>query len=215
MEANILSGEVADGDILMFRSIGPRPFKFPTPVLLVATYDESRRVDVMNMSWQGSFGLNTVSFSLNPLRKTLRNIQFNRAFTLCIADVPHIKEVDYFGMVSGNSMTDKFERTKLRAEHSVLVNAPVLVDFPLSLECSVVTIEQEGNLVHIVGRILNTLVDERIFDQNGNIDVSKIQGFYYDVFHDDYYSWGERLGRAWSFGAELAGRAPSDQEGKE
>ena len=199
----------------MFRSIGPRPFKFPTPVVLVATYDENRRVDVMNMSWEGSFGLNTVSFNLNPVRKTLRNIQFTRAFTLCIADVPHIKEVDYFGMVSGNSTGDKFERANLRAEHSARVNAPILVDFPLSLECSVVTIEHEGNLVHIVGRILNTLADERIFDQNGNIDVSKIQGFYYDVFHDDYYSFGERLGRAWSFGAELAGRKPSNQEREE
>lgn len=199
---------VAPGDAFMTKSLGPRPLFFPLPVVLIATYDKDGKVDVMNMAWEGSFGLNTVSFNLNPIRKTLANIRYSRAFTLSVADVPHIKEVDYFGMVSGNTVEDKFERTGLKAERSRFVNAPALVDFPLTFECNVVSIDQEGNLVHIVGRIFNTLANERILDEYGNVDLAKIQGFYYNTFSSDYYSFGSRLGRSWSFGAELAKRSP-------
>ena len=200
----------------MFRSLGPKPFVFPMPILLVATYDEEMKVDVMKMAWEGSFGLNTVSFNLNPIRKTLKNIVISRAFTLSVADIPHIKEVDYFGMVSGNVVEDKFERAGLNAEHSGVVNAPVLVDFPLTFECSVVSIDQERNLAHIIGRIFNTLANERILDEYGNVDLAKVQGFYYNTFSSDYYSFGERLGRSWSFGAELANRKPqSSSQGSE
>lgn len=181
------------------------------PVLLVATYDGDKKVDVMNMAWEGSFGLNTVSFNLNPIRKTLKNIQLNRAFTLSVADAPHLEVVDYFGMVSGNTTPDKFERTGLRAEPSRLVNAPILVDFPLTTECEVIEIDQAGSHVHIVGRILNTIADERLFDEYGNIVPSRVQGFTYDVFHGDYYANGERIGRAWTFGAELAKGKPKEQ----
>lgn len=195
----------------MFRSLGPKPFVFPMPILLVATYDEEMKVDVMKMAWEGSFGLNTVSFNLNPIRKTLKNIVISRAFTLSVADIPHIKEVDYFGMVSGNTVHDKFERTGLKAERSKLVNAPILVDFPLTAECEAIEIDQAGSHVHVVGRILNTIAQESLFDESGNVAPGQLQGFCYDVFHGDYYSNGERLGRAWSFGVELANKKPKEE----
>jgi len=180
------------------------------PVLLVATYDKDMVVDVMKLSWEGSFSLNTAEFNINPVRKTFKNIQRRRAFTLSIADLPHIKEVDYFGRVSGNQVKNKFELSGLRAERSALVDAPILVDFPLTSECTVIELSPRGGYFRVVGRILNTLVDEEMFDSSGNLDPSKFQGFYYDVYKGDYYSAGEYIGREGTFGAELVEAAKAE-----
>ena len=163
------------------------------------------------MAWGGIYGDEKVVLDLDPSHKSYRNIKLNKSFTLSVADIPHIKEVDYFGMVSGNTVHDKFERTGLKAERSKLVNAPILVDFPLTAECEAIEIDQAGSHVHVVGRILNTIAHESLFDESGNVAPGKLQGFCYDVFHGDYYSNGERLGRAWSFGVELANKKPKEE----
>ena len=188
----------------MLKDLGPKPFLFPMPVLLLATYDENKKVNVMNMAWGGIYGDEKVVLDLDPSHKSYRNIKLKKSFTLSVADIPHLKEADYFGIVSGNKDADKFERTGLRAAPSSFVDAPILLDFPISLECSVLEIVEEKNDVHIVGRILNTLADDRIFDETGKIDATKIQAFVYDTFQHNYYAIGEKVGKAFSDGRSLA-----------
>lgn len=190
----------------MLKDLGPKPFLFPMPVLLIATYDENMKVNVMNMAWGGIYGDEKVVLDLDPNHKTYKNIKLNKSFTLSVADIPHLKEADYFGMVSGNRVEDKFERTGLRAAHSSFVDAPILLDFPLSLECEVVDIREEESDIHIVGRILNTLADEKLFDESGKIDATRLNAFVYDVFQQNYYAIGEKVGKAFSDGKEFAKR---------
>ena len=102
----------------MFKDLGVQPYTFPMPVLLIATYNEDGSVDVMNMAWGGVCAENMVALNLDEDHKTSRNLKARGAFTLSIADLPHIKEADFFGIASGNKMKDKFERSGLHAHKS-------------------------------------------------------------------------------------------------
>lgn len=122
----------------MLKDLGVKPFVFPMPVLLIASYDEKDKVDVMNMAWGGICANNMVALNISEGHKTAKNIKLRQAFTLSIADIDHLKEADFFGIASGNQMDDKFEKSNLTAIKSKNVDAPIVTEFPLTLECEVV-----------------------------------------------------------------------------
>ena len=115
----------------MRKDLGSLPAVFPMPVLMVGTYGEDGKVDVMNVAWGGIAGMDKVVLYLAPERKTLKNIRAKKAFTVALADEAHIKEADFFGTASGNVMADKFERSGLHAVKSSRVDAPIIEEFPL------------------------------------------------------------------------------------
>ena len=127
----------------MKKDLGVKPYLFPMPVLMIATYGDDGTVDVMNMAWGGICAENMVSLNIDTDHKTAKNIKKRGAFTLSIADVPHIQAADFFGIASGNKMEDKFARSGLTAVKSEKVDAPVVQEFPLTLECKVVYSQQQ------------------------------------------------------------------------
>ena len=108
---------------------------FPMPVLMVATYNEDGSVNVMNAAWGTMQQRDTVALNLTETHKTVKNIKARGAFTVSIADAAHVAEADYFGVVSGNNVTNKFEHSGLTASKSEVVDAPIINEFPLCLEC--------------------------------------------------------------------------------
>lgn len=135
--------------------------------------------------------------------KTSENIKKRGAFTLSIADIPHIEAADFFGIASGNSMADKFERTGLTAVKSEKVDAPVVEEFPLTLECKVVETKNERYGFHVIGEIVGVLAEESVLDEKGKVNPTKLNAFVFDQFQSGYYAIGEKVGQAWSTGAPL------------
>jgi flavin reductase (DIM6/NTAB) family NADH-FMN oxidoreductase RutF len=187
----------------MKKELGVHPYLFPMPVLMIATYDKNGNVDVMNMAWGGICAEDMVALNISADHKTFKNIQEHMAFTLSVADTPHLKEADFFGTATGNTMEDKFQRSGLTSVKSALVDAPVIEEFPLTLECKVESIQTGGDPARIVGKIINVLADENVLDNNGNIDPSKLNAFVYDQFQNGYYAIGEKVGQAWESGASF------------
>lgn len=144
----------------MKKDLGVKPYLFPMPVLMIATYGDDGTVDVMNMAWGGICAENMVSLNIDADHKTAKNIKKRGAFTLSIADVPHIQAADFFGIASGNKMEDKFARSGLTAVKSEKVDAPVVQEFPLTLECKVVEDKMEVYGHHVLGEIVGVLADE-------------------------------------------------------
>lgn len=183
--------------------LGIKPYLFPMPVIMVATYGENDKVDVMNMAWGTVCDENMVSLNIDESHLTAKNIKERGAFTLSIADLPHIREADFFGIASGNSMTDKFERSGMTAIKSEKVDAPIVEDFPLILECKVVQAKNEVFGFHVVGEIIGVLADEKILDSNGKVVPERLNAFIYDTFQHGYYKIGEKVGEAFSIGRDL------------
>ncbi len=187
----------------MKKDLGVKPYVFPMPVLMIATYGEDGAVDVMNMAWGGVCAENMVALNIDEDHKTSENIKKRGAFTLSIADVPHLKEADFFGIATGNKTPDKFERSGLHAAKSTRVDAPVVQEFPLTLECRVVELQNTSYGFRVLGEIVNVLADEAVLDEKGRVDPAKLNAFVFDQFQSGYYAVGEKVGQAWNSGAGL------------
>lgn len=187
----------------MKKDLGVKPYLFPMPVLMISTYNKDGTVDVMNMAWGGICAHNMVSLNIGEDHKTSENIKRTGAFTLSIADVAHIEAADYFGIASGNTVPDKFERSGLSATKSEKVDAPVVNEFPLTLECKVVEDKMEVYGHHVIGEILGVLAEDTVLDEAGKVDIAKLDAFAFDQFQNGYYAIGEKVGQAWSTGKSL------------
>lgn len=187
----------------MLKDLGVKPYTFPMPVLMIATYNEDGSVDVMNMAWGGVCAENMVALNLDEDHKTSENIKRTGAFCLSIADVPHIEAADFFGIATGNKMKDKFERSGLHAVKSTRVDAPIVEEFPLTLECKVAECQHSIHGFRVIGEILNVLADEKVLDEKGKVVPEKLNAFVFDQFQNGYYAIGEKVGQAWQSGAGL------------
>ncbi len=185
----------------MKKGLGVKPFLFPMPVLMVATYNEDNTVNVMNMAWGGICDHNKVALNLEENHKTVANIKARKSFTISIADTEHLEAADYFGIVSANTVKDKFAKSGLHARKSTRVDAPVVEEFPLTLECEVAEIQPAG--FRVVGKIVNVLADEKVLTENGQVDPAKLNAFVFDQFQGGYYKIGEKVGQAWNSGKKL------------
>ena len=187
----------------MLKDLGVKPYTFPMPVLMIATYGEDGKVDVMNMAWGGVCAENMVALNIDEDHKTSANIKARGAFTLSIADIPHIEAADFFGIATGNKMEDKFERSGLHAVKSGRVDAPVVEEFPLTLECKVVECQHTAYGFRVLGEIVNVLADEKVLDEKGKVIPEKLNAFVFDQCRSGYYAVEKKVGQAWQTGAKL------------
>ncbi len=187
----------------MKRDFGVKPYLFPMPAYMIGTYNEDDSVDVMMMAWGGICAEDMVALNLEADHKTVANLRARGAFTLAVPGADTMVESDFFGIATANQMTDKFERTGLHAVKSGRVDAPVIEEYPLTLECTVEKMEEEPYGLRVLGRIVNVLADEKVLDENGKIDAGKLNTFLFDQMRNGYYAVGEKIGQAWHSGAGL------------
>ena len=187
----------------MRKNLGKVPAVYPMPVLMVAAYDEAGTVNVMNAAWGMICDMDKIALFIDEEHRTTKNIRAVGAFTVSIADRAHMDAADFFGIASGNDMADKFARTGYHAAKSGYVNAPVIEEFPVAMECELAEIVETENLHAVVGRIVNVSADERVLDENGKIAPEKLDALIFDQFRAGYYVSGEKVGEAWNAGRKL------------
>ena len=187
----------------MAKDFGVKPYLFPMPVYMIGTYNEDDTVDVMMMAWGGICAKGMVALNLGAGHKTVANLKARGAFTLAVPGVDTLKESDFFGIASSNEMADKFARSGLHAVKSARVDAPVITEYPLTMECDVVEIQDQPYGLRVLGKIVNVMADEKVLDEAGMIDAGKLQTFTFDQMRNGYYAIGEKVGLAWNSGADL------------
>ena len=184
----------------MKKKINTCPAIFPMPVILIATYNEDGSIDVMNAAWGTAYDTKQILLNISESHKTTENIRRNKAFTVTVATERFIAEADYVGIVSAKRVKDKFAKTGLKAHKSDLINAPILDDFPICMECTPAEYDGEYG---VLGDILRLTVDEEFVDANGMVDLAKMRVIAYDPFNHGYYVVGEKVGQAFSDGKKL------------
>lgn len=189
------------------KDLGVRPYTFPMPTLMIGTYNDDGSVDVMMMAWGGVCAEDRVALNLAADHKTVANLRRRKAFTLAVPSVETLEASDFFGIASGNKMADKFERSGLHAVKSEKVDAPVITEYPLTLECTVEKFEDEPYGLRILGKIVNTLADESVLDEKGRVDAGKLHAFAFDQMRNGYYAVTEKAGQAWNSGAKFMKKA--------
>ncbi len=175
---------------------------FPMPVLMIATYNEDGSINVMNAAWGTMLEKNLILLNLSENHKTTKNIKERKAFTVSIADANHVKEADYFGIVSGNNTSNKFENSKLSAIKSSNVDAPIINEFPICLECEFIKCQSDEYSYGVIGKVINVLAEENILTEN-QVDITKLNAIAFDPYTHGYYKVTERVGNAFKDGLEL------------
>ncbi len=187
----------------MKKDFGVKPYLFPMPTYMIGTYNEDDTVDVMMMAWGGICAEDMVALNLEADHKTVANIKARGAFTLAVPGMDTLEASDFLGIASSNKMADKFERSGLHAIKSGRVDAPIIEEYPVTLECEVVKLEDEPYGLRVLGKIVNVLADEKVLDEKGKIDAGKLNAFTFDQMRNGYYAVGEVVGQAWHSGAGL------------
>ena len=188
----------------MKKSIGAKTIIYPTPVLVVGTYDQAGKANVMTVAWGGICCSKPpcVSISLRKVTYSYGNIVERKAFTVNIPSEKYVKEADYFGLVSGKK-EDKFSATGLTPVRSDLVDAPYIAEFPFSLECKLVHSTELGLHTQFIGEILDIKADESILVENKLLEIEKVKPILYAPGNRAYFSIGKCLGKAFSMGSEI------------
>ncbi len=175
---------------------------FPMPVLMIASYNEDGSVNVMNAAWGTMQERDHVALNLTETHKTVKNIKARGAFTVSIADAAHVLEADYLGVVSGNRVTNKFENSGLTASKAEIVDAPVINEFPICLECEFVEYQTGEYGCGVIGKVVNVTADESVM-VGDKIDISLVNAIAFDPYTHGYYKVTERVGNAFKDGLQL------------
>ncbi|MBR5043626.1 MAG: flavin reductase [Bacteroidales bacterium] len=166
----------------------------PQPCVMIATWDENKNPDVMMAAWAGQLDYKQIVISLSK-HKTTDNLEKTGAFTVSFADERTVAESDFFGLVSGNKVPDKVAKAGFTITPSPNVDAPIINEYPLTLECKVVSFE--GGM--LIGEVINQSADESILT-DGKVDLAKLKPIVFDAAGMCYRALGTVVGQAWGSG---------------
>jgi len=184
----------------MKTNFGKQTFLYPMPVLIVATYDQQGNADAMNAAWGGIHDTNQIGICIDPSHKTAENLMAKKAFTVSMADAEHVAQCDYLGIVSGNDEPEKLKKAGFTVTRSEFVDAPVINELSMCLECEVVSYDEKNGCM--VGNIINVSADEKVLT-DGKIDPKKLKPITYDPVNHTYIGLGEKVGNAFKDGLQL------------
>ena len=174
---------------------------YPMPVFIIGTYNEDGTPNAMNAAWGGISEETEITICVDSSHKTAQNLIARKAFTVSMATAKMLVACDYVGIVSGNKEADKFAKAGFHGVKSDFVDAPLIEELPMALECEVISYDTES--CRLVGRIVNVSADEAVLGENGKVDVRKLQPITYDPMNHHYLVLGEKIGRAFHDGTML------------
>ena len=184
----------------MRKDLGVKAYLYPQSTLVIATYNEDGSTNAMVAAWGSISDTNQVAIYVAHSHKTMPNILARKAFTVSFATEDTVVPADYVGIVSGNNTPDKFKKSGLHAEKSEFVDAPVITDFPVCMECELESYEDKH--CHCFGNIINTTVDESVLT-DGKIDPKKLKAIAFDIANGQYLKLGNVCAKAFGVGSKL------------
>ena len=183
----------------MRKDFGSKPWLFPEPVLIIGTYDKDDKPNAMNAAWGGVYDFDKIVISLSK-HKTTENLKLNNAFTVGFATKNTVIPADFVGIVSQNDVPDKMDKAGLTAVKSPKVNAPIFEEFPLVMECTVDSFDEEAGI--LIGEVINVSVDEK-YIKDGKVDTKALEIIVYDPINHKYRLVADEVADAFKVGSQL------------
>ena len=185
----------------MRRNFGAKAMCYPMPVYIIGTYNADGTPNAMNAAWGGISEEKEISICVDSAHKTAENILARKAFTVSMATAKYVTACDYVGVVSGNKEPGKFAKAGFHATRSEFVDAPLIDELPMAVECRLISYDSES--CRLVGEIVNVSADESVLNGDGKVDPAKLQPITYDPMNHHYLVLGETVGHAFKDGLAL------------
>ena len=184
----------------MRKNFGAKPFLYPQAVFIIGSYDENGNADAMNAAWGGVAGANKIFMCISS-HKSTDNILARKAFTVSMGTADQVVACDYVGLVSANNEPEKMKKSGFHTVNSEYVDAPVIEELPMTLECKLISYDPETH--YMFGEVVNVSADDAVLGEDGNIDIAKLRPIIFDGIHAAYHVIGEKVGNAFSDGSAL------------
>lgn len=184
----------------MRKNFGVKPFLYPQPVFIIATYNDDGTADAMNAAWGGISDSNQITMCISATHRTTKNVLARRAFTVSMGTADTVAACDYVGLVSGEKEPAKFDKAGFHAVKSEFVDAPLIAELPMAVECRLVSFDPES--CRMVGEIVNVCAEEGVLT-DGKVDPAKLRPITFDGQNNTYLVLGEKVGDAFSDGLHL------------
>ena len=185
----------------MRKNFGAKPICYPQPVFILGTYNADGTPNAMNAAWGGISEETEISMCISPEHKTTENILARKAFTVSMATADYVEACDYVGLVSGNEVPDKVARAGFHTTKSQFVDAPLIDELPMAVECKLISYDPES--CRLVGEIVNVSAQESVLNAEGFVDPAKLRPITYDAMNHTYLVLGEIVGNAFADGMNL------------
>lgn len=183
------------------KNFGAKPFCYPQPVFIIGTYNKEGQPNAMNAAWGGISNHNEVSLCISAGHLSTKNIMETHEFTLSMATADQMIACDFVGIASGNDDNSKIEKTQWHSAKAEFVNAPIFEELPLTMECRMKS--YDASCGRLIAEIINVSADERVLNENGNVDPAKLQPICFDPFNNAYNVLGIKIGNAFKDGSSL------------
>ena len=194
---NVITGmKQKEGDGMEFS--GQRSVITPEGVFIIGTYDENGIPNAMNAAWGMQSDMGEITLMLGK-HKTTENFEKTGAFTVAFGTADTVLISDYFGVETG-AKVNKIEKAGCHVHRSAHVNAPIIEEYPLTLECRMKS--WDASTGYLIGEIVASQADESILT-NGKVDLGKLRPIIFDPSFNAYRVVGEVVGRAFSDGLKL------------
>ena len=184
----------------MRQNFGAKPWLYPMPVLMIGTYNADGSANIMNAAWGGISEFSEITMCLSEDHRTTRNAIARKAFTVSMGTEDTMAACDYVGIVSGNDEPDKMAKAGFHTEKSAFVDAPLIAELPMAVECKLISYDPET--CRMVGEVVNVCADESVLT-DGLIDPAKLRPIVFDGVHSTYLSLGGKVGDAFHDGEKL------------
>ena len=184
----------------MRKNFGAKPILYPQPVFIIATYNEDGTPNAMNAAWGGISEADQITMCISEDHQTTKNVLARGAFTVSMATADTVVACDYVGVVSGSKVPDKLARAGFHVTKSEFVDAPIIDELPMAVECRLLSYDAES--CRMVGQVVNVCADESVLT-GGRIDPAKLRPITYDGMNHTYLVLGEKVGNAFSDGLKL------------
>ena len=177
---------------------GKRSIITPEGVFIIGTYDENGVPNAMNAAWGMQSDEGEITLMLGK-HKTTENFEKTGAFTVAFGTADTVLISDYFGVETG-AKVNKIEKAGCHTHPSAHVNAPIIEEYPLTLECKVKRWDIDTG--YLIGEIVASQADESILT-DGKVDLGKLRPIIFDPSFNAYRVIGEVVGKAFSDGLKL------------
>lgn len=167
---------------------------YPIPAVLVTVADKKGNDNVLTIAWTGTVCSDPamVYISVRPSRHSYPMLKETGEFVINLTTKDLAFATDYCGVKSGKK-EDKFEAMNLTKEKAKFVNAPLIKESPVNIECEVTQIIPCGSHDMFLAKVLCVHADEQYMDETGRFDLSKANPLVYS--HGQYYAIGEHIGK--------------------
>ena len=165
---------------------------YPVPAVMVScgTMEEK---NIITVAWTGTINSDPAMtyVSIRPGRHSYEMIKNTGEFVINLVTEDLAYACDFCGVKSGRDM-DKFAEMKLTAKKGEKVDAPIIYESPVNIECKVKEIIPLGTHHMFLGEVVSVSVSDDYLDETGKFHFDKAKPICYS--HGAYYGLGKKLG---------------------